>query len=130
MKEKARVGYKSEIKGLRFEQRVGSHFSKKGWQIKFRKRISGGEIDIYGELEEFLSGKSFLLVECKDKDLVSKADVMRFMRKVTDFYKRLPGGLFGEKPSVKVVLAYTGKVDSDAKAVGASFKPKIEFKKF
>lgn len=121
-------GYKSEIKGLQFEQKVASYFSKKGWKITLRKRMSGGEIDIYGEQEDLFRRKSYLLVECKDKERVSAKDVMRFMKKVTDFHNHLPRDPFGHKPLVKVVLAYTGEIDKDAKKV--AFKPKIEFKKF
>jgi Holliday junction resolvase len=121
-------GYKSEIKGLRFEQKVVGYFSKKGWEIDSRKRMSGGEIDIYGKQTDLFRGESYLLVECKDKEHVSAKDVMHFMKKVTDFHNHLPRDPFGHKPSVKVVLAYTGEIDKDAKKV--AFRPKIEFKKF
>jgi len=121
-------GYRSEIKGLRFEQKVASYFSKKGWNITIRKPLYGGEIDIYGEQEDLFSGKSYLLVECKDKEHVSAKDVMHFMKKVTDFHNHQPIDLLGQKPSVKAVLAYTGEIDKDAKKV--AFRPKIEFKKF
>ena len=121
-------GYMSEIKGLRFEQKVAGYFSKNGWKITLRKRMSGGEIDIYGEQEDLVRGKSYLLVECKDKERVSAKDVMHFMKKVTDFHNHLPKDLFGQKPPVKAFLAYTGEIDKDAEKV--AFRPKIGFKKF
>ena len=120
-------GYISDNKGLRFEQKVVSYFSKKGWKIDSRKRMYGGEIDIYGEQEDLFRGKSYLLVECKAGERVSAKDVNHFMRKVTDFRDHLPIDPFGHKPPVKVVLAYTGEVDKDTKV---AFRSKIEFKKF
>lgn len=125
-------GYKSEIKGLQFEQKVLSHFSQKGWRIELRKHIYDvGEIDIYGEKEDFLGDKSFLLVECKDKDRVSNVEVMRFMKKVRVFYESLPEDLLlGEKPPITAVIAYTGVADKDAEKVAPNFRPKIEFKRF
>lgn len=125
-------GYKSDNKGLRFEQKVLSHFSQKGWRIELRKHIHDvGEIDIYGEKEDFLGEKSFLLVECKDKDRVSNVEVMRFMKKVRVFYESLPEDLLlGEKPPITAVIAYTGVVDKDAEKVAPNFRPKIEFRRF
>ncbi|MCK4347020.1 MAG: hypothetical protein KAW47_00240 [Thermoplasmatales archaeon] len=126
-------GYKSEIKGLQFEQKVLSHFSQKGWRIELRKHIYDvREIDIYGKKEDFLGDKSFLLVECKDKDRVSNVEVMRFMKKVRVFYESLPDEdlLLGEKPPITAVIAYTGVVDKDAEKVAPNFRPKIEFKRF
>lgn len=124
-------GYKSDNKGLRFEQTVFSHFSQKGWRIELRKHIYDvGEIDIYGEKEDFLGDESFLLVECKDKDRVSNAEVMRFMKKVKVFNESLPEDLLGEKPPITAVIAHTGEVDKDAEEVAPNFRPKIEFKRF
>ncbi|MGB7533260.1 MAG: hypothetical protein WA977_09875 [Halobacteriota archaeon] len=126
-------GYKSEIKGLQFEQKVLSHFSQKGWRIELRKHIYDvGEIDIYGEKKDILGDKSFLLVECKDKDRVSNVEVMRFMKKVRVFYESLPEDPLpiGEKPPITAVIAYTGVVDKDAEKVAPNFRPKIKFRRF
>ena len=123
-------GYKSEIKGLRFEQKVASYFSQRGWKIELRKHIYSGEIDIYGEQEDLLDGKRFLLVECKDKDRVSNTDVMRFMKKVKVFNENLSEDLFGDKPPITAVIAHTGKVDNEAEEVAPNFRPKIEFRRF
>ena len=124
-------GLKSGIKGLLFEQKVIGHFSKQGWKnIQPRKKIQGREIDIYGEQEDFLGDKSYLLVECKDKASVTSADVISFMKKVQDFDKRLSVDILGDKPPVIAFIAYTGNVVKDAKDVAQNFRPKIKFKKF
>jgi len=121
-------GHAGDAKGLRFEQHVANHFSKQGWEITLRKRMAGGEIDIYGERKKLLSLTEYLLVECKDKERVSAKDVTHFVKKVQTFYKHLPEVFLSGKPPVKAILAYTGEVDKDAKKV--EYEPKIELKKF
>ncbi len=126
--DKQAMGHDSGIKGLLFEQKAVNLFSKEGWTIETRKHMNGGEIDIYGEKEPFLEDKKFLLVECKDKDKVTKSDVTRFMKKVLDFHKGLPEDILGDKPSITAIIVYSGAIDLDAKDVAESFKPKIGFK--
>ncbi len=128
--ERVARGHKADAKGLRFEQTVTAFYFKKGWKIQPRYIFKGLEIDLFGKIEDSLEGASYLLVECKDKDRVTSADVMRFIRKVDVFYKALPEDFLSGGPSVTAVLAHTGVVNEDSKAVCKGHEPRIAFKKF
>ncbi len=108
------AGAKSAIKGLSFEQQVANYYSARGWSLTLRKKIRGLEIDIYGERSDDWGSPEYLLVECKDKERVTSADVMRFMRKVGDFNRRLPEDLVGNTPDLTAIVAHTGVVGADA----------------
>jgi hypothetical protein len=49
---------------------------------------------------------------------------------VKRFYEHLPVPVFGDKPEVQGLLAYTGELPKDARDVAKGFKPHIKFKKF
>ena len=73
MNEKIRSGYKSQLKGLRFEQNVMNYYSKNGWRrIQGRFRKYGMEFDIYGEKED--ECRMFLVSEKGDKVTELAAD--------------------------------------------------------
>ena len=128
---KVAKGHAADAKGLRFEQTVANYYSKQGWQLVFRKRISAGELDICGKRKkEVFEPEEHLLVECKAGERVSAKDVMKFIKKVNVYYRRLPEDLWDGKPPVRSVLAHKGNVDADAKAAAKGIKPRIDFKRF
>lgn len=109
------MGYKSHIKGLYFEDKVANYFVRKGWRVSKRRKdiIPSKEIDVFG-VKDF-PYKSYLLVECKDKEIVTANDVVKFMGKVDDFKRK-----YGYSPILKnviAVIAYTNEVDRDARKV-------------
>ncbi|MBI4288512.1 MAG: hypothetical protein HY671_08810 [Chloroflexi bacterium] len=128
--KKQAQGHASDAKGLRFEMDVMAAYDKKGWKCTPRYKFRDLEIDIYGKKDDSWEGVSYLLVECKGKEHVTASDVMRFMKKVGQFYKSLPEDYVGDKAGVTAVLAHTGTVNADALDVGKSHKPRIQFKKF
>lgn len=124
--DKKIMGYKSHIKGLYFEDKVANYFDGKGWRTSKRRRdiIPPKEIDVFG-VKDF-PYKSYLLVECKDKEVVTANDVIKFMGKVHDFKSR-----YGYSPLLKnvvAVIAYTNEVDRDARKVAQNHG--IKFLKF
>ena len=123
-------GYISQNKGLRFESKVLSHFSQKGWKPELHKHIPGvGEIDIYGKKSDSFGNISYLLVECKDRASGVTSDAfIRFMNKVRDFKERMPRDVFGNKPPITAYIAHTGKVVKGVKE--AALHSGIKFEKF
>jgi len=106
-------GHMSQAKGLRYEQKVASYLSEKGWHnIKFRVHKYCYEFDIEAKTEDFLA-VAYLIVECKDKDLVSARDVMRFNNKVKAYYDKLSGLMLSE-PDFRAYLCYSGELDKEA----------------
>lgn len=93
----------------------------------------GREIDVYGVQEGTLTS-SYLLVECKDKASVTKADLVHFMSKVKYFRDHLSPthgvGLFPSTDDIIPVLAYTGAIDDDVMDAARGFTPEIRLKKF
>ena len=125
--ERQARGAKADASGLRYEQRVSNYFGRSGWKLTFRKIKHKYEYDIYGEREEDLGEREYLLIECKDKTRVSAHDVVRFINKVDIFYKRLPEFL-GEKPKIYAYLCYSADIDKDAASLAKAHKPSIKLK--
>ena len=130
MKESTSRGLKANITGLLFEQKVSNYFVNKGWSPKLRVTKHGFEYDLYAEKRDFIGiGTEYLVVECKNKGLVSAKDVVRFMRKANVLYENLPDLLPFGKPPLHAYLCYTDKIDNDAAAVAKRNKPSIKLLK-
>ncbi|MDO8636280.1 MAG: restriction endonuclease [Dehalococcoidia bacterium] len=122
--EKKVQGLKANIKGGKYEQKVANEFTKKGWKIEMHKRVKGYDIDVYGKkttggdwLEDDFT--EHLLVECKDKDMVTKADVMNFEKTLV---------AFGKTKHVTAIVAYTSRIDKGAQEAVKGFSPRIQLK--
>ncbi len=114
-------GHKSDAEGLRYEQSILNYFARQGWNnFEWRKKLFGYEFDLYGEISGIFSIK-YLLVECKNKQKVSAADVVRFIMKVNSFYKR--------RPDVEAYFCYSEDIDRNALAASKGNNPPITFKK-
>lgn len=120
-------GYKSHIKGLYFEDKVLNYFYRKGWKVSKRRKdiIPPREIDVFGVID-LPPPKKYLLVECKDKEIVTANDVIKFINKVDDF--KMKYGYSHTFHNVFAVMAYTNKVDREAKKVAQ--RHGIRFLKF
>lgn len=125
-------GQNAMIKGLNFENKVQKYFRRIGWRpLKEDKYGKGNEIDVYDEKDGWF-GNSYLLVECKDKEIVTKKDVELFMKKV----KNIEEIIAKEKEwdplgyDIEAIIAYTGKVSEDTKKLVSNFSPKIKFMEF
>jgi len=122
--EKRLRGVQSDSTGLRYEQKVGNYFARKGWSTRYRIKKYGYEYDLYAEKDDMV-GTDYLVVECKCKARVSAKDVLRFLRKVDAVYRHLPEwGL--EKPPLHAYLCYSEEIDKDASAVARSHMPSVK----
>jgi len=126
-------GHKRVTKGLILEKEMMQYLSQQGYRTEKEKPVGKGSkdrFDVFGIKEDFLGGKSYFIVECKNKPRVTLADITHFRSKLRRFYEGLPGGMLGEKAPVKALLAYTGELPKDAGEAVEDFKPSIKFKKF
>ena len=123
-------GHKAVITGMSFEKKLGEYLSQKGYKISYEKKIGQDRFDVFGIQEDIWAGKSYFIVECKNKSRVTLADIMNFKRKLRRFYEGLPGDMILGKAPVKALLAYTGELPKDAEEAVKDFKPSIKFKKF
>ena len=114
-------GLKSVIKGDRFEQKVNAFYARKGWRLRPQFSVGKYKLDLLGVDDD---SDDYLLVECKDKDRITAAEVLRFMTKVKMFCRKWPDF------DVTAVFAYTGSVSDDAKRACRDHSPRISFKKF
>ena len=131
--DKQKRGYKAVIKGKDFEKKIGAFLSKQGYKIDYEKPICKGskeKFDVFGIIYDELGYEEYCIVECKDKPRVTATDVLHFMSKLREFYKRLPAYDFDDKPEVVGLFAYTGELPRDARNAAKGFKPPIKFKKF
>ena len=129
-RHKEDMGHKQDAQGLRYELRVANHFTKQGWSPQFRVIKYGYEFDLYAVKNDFLGGSEHLVVECKDKELVSAKDIVRYIKKVDIIYKNLQGLLMiYSKLPLHAYLCYSGEVDEDAADVVKTHKPSIKLLK-
>ena len=113
-------GHKAVISGMSLEKSMGERLSKQGYQVKTEKPVGRGSkdrFDVFGKKEDW-ENLEYCIVECKNKDRVTSADVLHFIKKLSNFYKGLPEDILSDKPPVKAILAYTGELPKDAKDAG------------
>ena len=130
--EKQKQGYKAALKGKDFEKKVGAFLSKKGYEISFERPIGKAKFDVFGIRYDELGYEEYCIAECKSKDKsrVTAGEVLRFMAKLREFYKRLPVYGLDEKPEVQGLFAYIGELPRDARDAAKGFRPPIKFKEF
>jgi hypothetical protein len=128
--DKQKRAYKSVVKGLSFEKKVGELLSKQGYRISYEKLVGRARFDVFGKRRSFWEAEKYCIAECKDKARISAADVIRFMSKLRTFYDRLAVDFDGDKPKVQGLLAYTGELSIDARNAVKGFTPPIKFKQF
>lgn len=120
--EKTVRGLKANIVGRDYEQKVANYYIKKGWKkIEMHKKVKGYDIDVYGRktVEDdygFEDITEHLIIECKNKINVTKADVMNFEKTLV---------AFGKQKHVTAVIAYTGSIDKSVPEAIRGFKPHI-----
>ena len=112
--DRVRSGYQKVVKGLTFEQKVTEKYGRKGYKpIRTRWRTKTyGEIDILLEREKgtIFKRKERILVECKNKDVVTVKEVIKFVKKVELYAKN------NRDVEVYGLLVYTGKLEPEAKS--------------
>ncbi|MDH4299484.1 MAG: restriction endonuclease [Dehalococcoidia bacterium] len=128
--DKQKRGYKAAVTGQTFEKKIGEFLSSRGYRISYEKLVGRARFDVFGKRKEDWEREEYCIAECKDRNRVTSADVMRFMSKLRTFYARLPVDFDGDKPYVQGLFAYTGEVSADARNAAKGFKPSIKFKKF
>jgi hypothetical protein len=100
-------GHKRFEKGLMFETKVADYYSQQGFKINSRHRDAIGEIDLIATRSHF-TGTDILMIECKNKELVSLNDFVKFVGKFMKFDKRHGGKAGG-------IFAYKGRLDAKVK---------------
>jgi hypothetical protein len=129
--ENALKGHKSRNKGLTFEKQMGEYLSKKGYTISYEKPIGQYMFDVFGTDSDSLTRERYYyIIECKNKERVTLAEIVRFRKKLNMFYKRCNNDPLYGKPDIKAMLAYTGNIPVDAADMVKGTYPKIQFKKF
>ena len=123
-------GHKRVGEGLTFEKKMGQYLSQQGYKIIYERKIGAYRFDVFGVKDDNWTGKSYFIIECKNKSRVTLADIVRFKKKLDLFYEKLPGSILIDKAPVQALLAYTGELPTDAKDAVKGFKPSIKFKKF
>ena len=125
-------GHKAVISGMSLEKSMGERLSKQGYKIQYEKLVGRGSkdrFDVFGKKEEDWGNLEYCIVKCKKKERVTAADVLHFIKKLSNFYKGLPEDILSDKPTVKAILAYTGELPKDAKDAGKASKPSIKFER-
>jgi len=118
---------KANTSGLRFELEAANYFRSQGWNPQRQAKILGYEFDLFDEQKNSWQPK-YLLVECKNKGMVTAEDLIHFVYKVTLFYDNLPSSY--SKPAIFAYLCYTGEIDEETKNVVPRYMPVIKLLKF
>ena len=123
-------GYKRVSKGLILEKEVMQYLSGQDYKVYKEKSIGKDRFDVFGIKEDIWGGKSYFIVECKNKTRVTLADINHFKKKLDKFYAGFKEDMLGNKVPVQALLAYTGELPTDVEYAVKGFKPLINFKKF
>jgi hypothetical protein len=118
---------KANTSGLRFELDAANYFRTQGWNPQRQAKILGFEYDLFDEQKDSWQAK-YLLVECKNKGIVTAEDLIHFVYKVTLFYDNLPNSY--SKPAIFAYMCYTGEIDEETKIVVQRYMPVIKLLKF
>jgi hypothetical protein len=113
--------------GLRFEVGVANYFRSQGWNPKMQVQMFGYEYDLFEEKKDYSSAK-YLIVECKNKKMVTAEDIIHFIFKVSLVTDDLKSAYY--QPPVYSYLCYTGDVDAEAESVINKYIPGIHLVKF
>jgi hypothetical protein len=118
------------FKGMDLERKASNYYSTLGWSTQQRWHFRDGrEIDVYGTKLDYLTGKSYLLVECKNTARVSRADVEYFAKKVLNFAQSLTrASPFGGSPAIYAVIVHSGDVSAELESWAAGLDPPIQFR--
>lgn len=126
--EKQLQGAQSDARGARYELRVVSYFSNKGWKPQTRVHYSGYEYDIFANRWDFLRGDQYLVVECKHTKIVTTHDIAHFIAKVDALCRGLPD-LESSTSRLYAYLCHSGEIAQEAATVARGHRPPIELVK-
>ena len=88
-------------------------------------RYYGYEYDIFAEDWNILRGSRYLVVECKNKETVTTADMAHFIAKVHCLCRRVPE-LKDSAYRLRACLCYSGELAREAAIIARGHTPPIE----